>query len=98
MSLVTSGAKGAEKLAIKWAKQKGVTVLLARADFDKHGRAAPFRVNDLLLEFEPVLVLTLSNTLNHDRAAQGRPFGPALNLAQKASEAGIRHHSVRSRP
>ena len=98
MSLVTSGAKGAEKLAIKWAKQKGVTVLLARADFDKHGRAAPFRVNDLMLEFEPVLVLTLSNTLNRDRAAQGRPFGPALNLAQKASEAGIRHHSVRSRP
>ena len=46
MALATSGAKGAEKLAIKWAKAKSVTLVLAKADFDRHGRAAPFRAND----------------------------------------------------
>ena len=95
MSLLTSGAKGAEKLAIRWAQQKGVATVLARADFDKHGRAAPFRVNDLMLEFEPVCVLTLSNTLDPARGEGLKPFGPALNLAQKAGHAGIRHLSVR---
>jgi hypothetical protein len=45
MALATSEARGAEKLAIKWAKQKGVTLVLAKADFDGKGRAAPFRNN-----------------------------------------------------
>ena len=95
MSLLTSGAKGAEKLAIRWAQQKGVTTVLARAEFDRHGRAAPFRVNDLMLEFRPVCVLTLANSLDPDRSSLAKPFGPALNLAQKAREAGVRHQSVR---
>jgi hypothetical protein len=94
MALATTGAKGAEKLAIKWAQQKGVTLVLAKADFDKHRRAAPFRANDEMLEFEPVCVLTLANSLNGDPAATFKPFGPALNLAQKAAERGIRHHAV----
>ena len=98
MSLLTSGAKGAEKLGIRWAQQKNVATILARADFDKHGRAAPFRVNDLMLEFDPVCVLTLSNSLDPQRSAEMKPFGPALNLAQKAGDAGIRHHPVRSKP
>ena len=84
MSLLTSGAKGAEKLAIRWAQQKGVATVLARADFDKHGRAAPFRVNDLMLEFEPVCVLTLSNTLDPARGEGLKPFGPALNCANSS--------------
>lgn len=97
MALATSGAKGGEKLAIKWAKQKGVTLVLARADFDRNGRAAPFRANDELLELEPVCVLTLANSINPERGAALRPFGPALNLAEKAGQKGIRHHPVRAR-
>jgi roadblock/LC7 domain-containing protein len=97
MALATSGAKGAEKLAIKWAKQKGVTLVLAKADFDKHGRAAPFRANDEMLELDPVCVLTLANSINPNRAADLKPFGPALNLAQKAGERGLRHHPVKAR-
>lgn len=97
MTLLTSGAKGAEKLAIRWAQQKGVGTVLARADFDKHGRAAPFRVNDLMLEFDPVCVLTLADTLNAARQKDVKPFGPALNLASKANELGIRHFPVRRR-
>ena len=97
MALATSGAKGAEKLAIKWAKQKGVTLVLAKADFDKHGRAAPFRANDEMLALDPVCVLTLANSINRERASDLKPFGPALNLAQKAAERGLRHHAVKAR-
>jgi len=98
MALATTGAKGAEKLAIRWAQQKGVTLILARADFDAHGKAAPFRANDDLIALEPACCLTLARSLDGARAITGRPFGPALNLGQKAVEQGLRHLAVRSRP
>ena len=97
MALATTGAKGAEKLAIKWAKSKNVTLVLAKADFDRHGRAAPFRANDEMLELDPVCVLTLANTLNAERGAGLQPFGPALNLGQKAGDKGVRHVVIRAR-
>jgi len=97
MALATSGAKGGEKLAIKWAKQKHITLVLAKADFNRNGRAAPFRANDEMLDLEPVCVLTLANTLNAVRGKSLSPFGPALNLAQKATERGVLHYPVRSR-
>ncbi len=97
MALATSGAKGGEKLAIKWAKQKSVTLVLAKADFDRNGRAAPFRANDEMLDLDPVCVLTLANTLNGERGKDLKPFGPALNLAQKAGERGVLHYPVRAR-
>jgi hypothetical protein len=97
MALATSGAKGGEKLAIKWANQKGVTLVLAKADFDRNGRAAPFRANDDLLELDPVCVLTLANSVNAQRGEGLHPFGPALNLAQKAGEKGIRHVTIKAR-
>ena len=97
MALATTGAKGAEKLAIQWSKQKGVKLILARADFDAHGKAAPFRANDDLIALEPTCCLTLARSLDEARAADGRPFGPALNLGQKAMEQGVRHLAVRQR-
>ncbi len=97
MALATSGAKGGEKLAIKWAKQKNITIVLARADFERHGRAAPFRANDEILDLDPVCVITLDNSLNALRGGALKPFGPALNLAQKAGEKGVRHIAVRAR-
>lgn len=97
MALATSGARGGEKLAIKWAKNHGVTLVLARADFDRHGRAAPFRANDEMLELEPVCALTLANSLDVARGGELKDFGPALNLAQKAADKGVRHVAVRLR-
>jgi hypothetical protein len=97
MALATTGLKGGEKLAIKWAQQKGVTSVLAKADFDRHHRAAPFRANDDLLDLEPVCVLTLANSLDPVRGANLQPFGPALNLAQQAAEKGVRHLPVKAR-
>jgi len=96
MVLATTGAKGSEKLAIKWAQQKGVKLILARADFDTHGKAAPFRANDELIALEPELCLTLVQSLAGVQEAH-RPFGPALNLGQKALENGLRHLPIRAR-
>ena len=96
MALATTGAKGAEKLAIKWAQQKGVTLILARADFDRNGKAAPFRANDELIALEPEICLTLVHSVAAAKADQ-RPFGPALNLGQKAIENGLRHQPIRAR-
>lgn len=97
MALATTGAKGAEKLAIRWAAQKGVKLILARADFDAHGKAAPFRANDELIALEPVCCFTLGASLEASRSADGRPFGPALNLGQKADAAGIRRLPLQRR-
>jgi hypothetical protein len=97
LALATTGAKGAEQLAIQWARQKGVVLVLARADFGRHGKAAPFRANDDLLALEPVCCLTLAQSLDAGRAAEGRPFGPALNLAQQAQARGVRHMAIRGK-
>ena len=97
MALATTGAKGSEKLAIKWSQQKGVKLILARADFDTHGKAAPFRANDDLIALEPTCCLTLAHSLDQGRGASDRPFGPAMNLGQKAIENGVRHLAIRAR-
>ncbi len=97
MKLATTGLKGAERLAMSWAKQKKVDVILARADFDRHRKAAPFRCNDQMIDLEPVCVLTLANTLNTERGARFQPYGPALNAGQKAEEKGVRHLAIRVR-
>jgi hypothetical protein len=97
MALATSGAKGAERLAIKWAQQKAVTLVLARADFDQDGRAAPFKVNQALMALEPVCVLTLPNSLDGERRQVRADFGPALNLAQRAGDAGVLCHRISRR-
>lgn len=95
MVLATSGARGGETLAIRWAQQKRVKLVLAKPDFDRAGRAAPFRANDALLDLEPVCVLTLAASLQPHPGEQARPFGPALNLAQKAAERGVRCVAIR---
>src|SRR5262249_38074475 len=46
MSLALTGAKGGERIAKRWAQQKGVRLVLARPDFARFQRAAPFRAND----------------------------------------------------
>jgi hypothetical protein len=95
MALATTGAKGAEKIAIRWAAQKNVTLVKAQPDFDRHGKAAPFRANDEMIELDPVCCITLAHSLDGLRGEATQPFGPALNLGQKADERGIRHIPVK---
>lgn len=94
MALATSGAPGAERLAIKWAKAKGVQLITAAADFDRHAKAAPFKANEDLIRLKPVICLTLPNSLE-DR--EEREFGPALNLGQQADRASILHKRIRAK-
>ena len=97
MTLATCAAPGSEKLALRWAAQKKVRVILARPDFDRHRNAAPFKANDALLEFDPALVFTLPASLDPERDPQARPSGVVLNLGQKAEDAGIRHIRISAR-
>jgi hypothetical protein len=97
MALVTTGLHGAEKIAMRWAQQKHVTIVLAKADFNRHGRSAPFRANDEMMALDPVHVLTLAASLETG-GVESTPFGPALNLAQEAAKRGVPHIALRARP
>lgn len=97
MCLATTGARGAETLAMKWAQAQRVRLVLAKPDFDRHGRRAIFEANDAMLKLKPVCVLTLANSLDAGRGSTMKDFGPALNLGQKASAAGLYHQVIRTR-
>lgn len=98
MSLALTGAKGGERLAKRWAQQKGVRLVLAKADFERHGRAAPFRANDQLMALRPVCVLVLPESLGPAALAGAPPFGPAMNLAEQARRLGVRCVRIAARP
>jgi len=97
MSLALTGAKGGERLAKRWAQQKGVRLVLAKPDFARFGRAAPFRANDQLMALQPVCVLVLTETLGRAREAGAPEFGPALNLAEQARSRGVSCHRITPR-
>ena len=69
--------KGAEKIASRWADHCGVPQIGFAPDWARHGRAAPFRRNDQMLEVVPVGVLAFPGTGIQD------------NLADKAKKLGI---------
>ena len=51
--LVHGGGPGVEKTASRWAERNGVHQIVCKPDWDAHGRAAPFRRNDELLDLLP---------------------------------------------
>ena len=51
--LVHGGGPGVEKVAARWAENNGVDQIVCKPDWEKHGRAAPFRRNDELLNLLP---------------------------------------------
>jgi hypothetical protein len=78
MVLLHGGSpKGAELIAAKWADSRKVLHIPFKPDWDKHGRAAPFKRNDHMLETLPVGVLVFPGT------------GIQENLADKAKKLGI---------
>lgn len=96
MRLATTGNYGAEQIALKWARDKRINPIIAKANFDRFKSAAPFRANDELMTMDPVLVLTLEATLDPTVAAEGA-FGPAVRIAEAARGRGIRVVSVTAR-
>lgn len=68
---------GTDRIAATWARNRKVTQVLFRPNFEGHGRAAPFRANDAVLAARPIGVIVFGGN------------GVALNLGQKAEEQGI---------
>jgi hypothetical protein len=69
--------KGAELIAAKWATNRKVPQVAFKPDWTKHGKAAPFKRNDLMLTMMPIGVMVFRGTGIQD------------NLADKARRMGI---------
>jgi hypothetical protein len=69
--------KGAELIAAKWADNRKVPQIAFKPDWTKHGKAAPFKRNDAMLDVLPIGVLVFEGT------------GIQANLADKARGLGI---------
>ena len=75
--LVHGGGPGVEKIAASWAERNGVHQVVCKPDWDRHGRAAPFRRNDELLNLLPKGVIAFPGS------------GITENLVDKARTLGI---------
>lgn len=76
---------GAERAAACWAENRGVVQVAFRPDWNKHGKAAPFKRNDRMLEARPAGLIVFAGTGIQD------------NLADKAKKIGIPVWDFRSR-
>ena len=81
--ILHGGAPGVETLAARWAETRGVDQVVCRPDWTAHGKAAPFKRNDDLLNLMPRGVLAWPGN------------GITGNLVDKAVALGIPVHRVR---
>ena len=77
MVLVHGGGPGVEKIAAQWAEHNGVHQIVCKPDWNRHGRAAPFRRNDELLNLLPKGLIAFPGS------------GITGNLIDKANSMGI---------
>ena len=82
MVLLHGGGPGIEKIAASWAEARGVSQVICRPDWNAHGKAAPFRRNDELLNFLPKGVIAFPGS------------GITGNLVDKARQLGIPVYNV----
>ena len=75
--IVHGGGPGVEKIAARWAERNGVHQVVCKPDWDRHGRAAPFRRNEELLNLLPKGVIAFPGS------------GITENLVDRARELGI---------
>ncbi|TIO07763.1 DUF2493 domain-containing protein [Mesorhizobium sp.] len=68
--------KGAEKIASRWADHRQVPQIGFAPDWTKHGRAAPFKRNDQMLDVMPIGVMLFPGTgIQHNLADKARKLG-----------------------
>ena len=48
--IISGGAKGIDTLAEQYAKEHNIETLVIRPDYEKYGRAAPIRRNDIIVD------------------------------------------------
>ena len=85
MVLLHGGSPGVEKIAASWAEARGVDQVVCRPDWNAHGKAAPFRRNDELLNLLPRGVIAFPGS------------GITGNLVDKARQLGIPVYRVPER-
>lgn len=86
MVLVHGGSpKGAELIAAKWADNRNIAQIAFKPDWAKHGKAAPFRRNDAMLDIVPIGAIVFPGTGIQD------------NFADKARALGIRIGDFRNK-
>ena len=71
------GGDGVDRIAAQWAERNGVHQVVCKPDWNAHGRAAPFRRNDELLNLLPKGVIAFPGS------------GITDNLVDKAVKLGI---------
>ena len=79
MVLVHGGGPGTDKVAASWAEARGVDQVVCRPDWAAHGKAAPFRRNDELLNLLPKGLIAFPASAS----------GITHNLIDKARQLGI---------
>ena len=67
MVLLHGGGPGAEKIAASWAEKNGVHQVVCKPNWDRDGKAAPFRRNDVLLNFLPKGLLAFPRIGHHQQ-------------------------------
>ena len=75
--LVHGGSPGVERIAAQWADRNGVHQVVCKPDWDRHGRAAPFRRNEELLNLLPKGLIAFPGS------------GITENLVDRARQLGI---------
>jgi hypothetical protein len=68
----------AEMIAARWADTRGVTQVVFKPDWKSHGKAAPFKRNDKMLETMPQGLIATPGS------------GITENIVDKARKLGIR--------
>ena len=69
--------KGAERIAACWANRRKVPQIVFKPDWARHGKAAPFKRNDQILDALPIGIVVFPGS------------GISANLADKAKKLGI---------
>lgn len=86
MVLLHGGApKGAEKIAACWADNRNCPQIVFKPDWTRHGKAAPFKRNDQLLDTVPIGLIVFPGS------------GITDNLADKARAIGVPLYDFRAR-
>jgi hypothetical protein len=86
MVLLHGGApKGAEKIAACWADNRNCPQIVFKPDWTRHGKAAPFKRNDQLLDTAPIGLIVFPGS------------GITDNLADKARAMGVPLYDFRIR-
>ena len=82
--LAHGGGPGVERVAARWAERNGVHQVVCKPDWNAHGRAAPFRRNEELLNLLPKGVIAFPGS------------GITDNLVDRARQLGIPVHQCRA--